>query len=301
MGGGTEAGRGNHLMAHLERLEALRRGRAFPPPPPPAKRGRRRGSFNHEFLLRVGQYADGKLAENGPQDARSSLIEWLDGQTREGHCVRGKAIETLSASHGQLNAAAAAVGLLFAEEREDGRLTELFRDWWWSEVTLCEACEVPGAGDAKWTKDLITVWAPGWRALKKGALVAWNSGRDNAYRLIKGYDVPTRKERPALYSTSRYDLAFRALSMLPAESLRALRPAPGWVPPLPFQFHARRSLRPDSFFAWFDAPEHPDLCLSVGAPVSAERWLQTDNMIAQASFPVELYQHIDYPVKRSAK
>jgi hypothetical protein len=266
MGGGTEAGRGQHLMAHLNHLE----GKG--PAPPWAKKTKRRGSFNHHFLWLVCAYADGQ------EGARENLIEWLEGQAREGHCVRAEAIETLSASHGHLNESATGVGLLFAEERKDRSLIELLRNWWWSEIVLCESCEVPGAAEKPWKKDLVTVWAPGWRALKKGVLVAWNPGRDNAYRLVKGYDVPSRKERPALYTTSRYDLAFRALSMLPVDSLKALRPAPGWTPPLPFPFHARRGRTAgadsaETMLAWFDAPENKDVALTASAREDGLKWV----------------------------
>lgn len=293
----TDEARMLHLQAHVDRLEALRRGQAFPPPPPPAKRGRRRGSFNHESLLRVGQYADGKLAENGPEAAREALIEWLDGQTQEGHCVKGNAIETSSASHCQLNEAAAGVGLFFAEDRNDGLLIEKFRDWWWTEVTLCEACEVPGSGDRPWTKDLVTVWAPGWRALQKGKLIAWNPGRDLCYRLIKGYDVPSRKEKPKLYTTDRYNLAFRALNMLPAESLKALRPAPGWIPPLPFPLEVFRAKRVVGFEAIFRAPAGGDVARYAG-------WDEVLGFAVAAEGSVTRFfdEQISYPaVERSAK
>lgn len=275
----------NHLQAHVNRLEDPKK-----PPPPPAKRTRKRGSFNQWFLWLVCAYADGQ------EGAREALIEWVEGQTREGHCVRAGAIETSSASHDQLNQAAAAVGLLFAEEREDSRLTELFRDWWWSEVVLCQACEVPGAAEKPWAKDLVTVWGPGWRALQDGKLIAWNPGRDNTYRLIQGYGVPTRKEKPKLYTTDRYNLAFRALNMLPVDALRALRPAPGWVPPLPFPFHARRG--PDWFAAWFDALENKDVALSAGWNPVERGWVLTRTMIG-GPFGGD---PIDYPaVERSPK
>ncbi len=250
-GGGTEQGRMKHLIAHVDRLEDLlaneRAGKIVVPPrnpPPPAKRGQKRGSFNHEFLLRVGMYADGQ------DGAARSLTEWLHAQQREGHCSIGDAIETNSGSHCQLNEAPAAAGLLVAVHRKDVLLLELFRDWWWSEMVLCQACLIPGAESRTYKKGEPTVWAPGWRGTIDGVWTGSNSCRDLCFRLIFGHPVPAPGK--ALW-LDKYNLAARALALLPEAELKALRPAPGWIPPLPYAFHARRW--PTVFQAWFDAPQ----------------------------------------------
>lgn len=277
-GGGTEQARMRHLVAHVDHLEDSRK-----PLPPLAAKGRRRGSFNHEFLLLVGQYADSQPG------AAEALRQWLRRQETEGHCVAGGAIETLSASHGQLNEAAAGVGLLLAVDRRARELVVLLRRWWWSEIALCSACEVPGATDLKWRRDTITVWAPGWRAMRGPELAASNGCRDLAYRLVRGYDVP---RRPKIIG-AKYNLAFRALLLLPPEELRWLMPPEHWAPPLPYPFHARRDR--DEAFAWFDAPEHPDIALSTGCPADGERWVARENRVNAESFPAGQYEHIDYP------
>lgn len=212
-----------HLQAHLDHLEGKW------PLPKPIQRGKKRGTFNHEFLLRVGLYADGQ------DGAREQLLEWLRSQEKEGHCSRGAAIETNSASHCQLNEAAAGVGLVFAVENADLALEEAFRDWWWAEMVLSNETAIPGREtkpfDNKKGERQPDVWGPGWRAMQKTKLIGSNACRDLCWRLIMGHPAPSPKHR--LWK-SRYYLAARALRMLPEIELRALRPAPGFQPPLPY-------------------------------------------------------------------
>lgn len=237
----TDEARMLHLQAHLDHLD----GKG--PLPPPVQRGRKRGSFNHEGLLRAGMYADGGNGE---------LIDWLESQQREGHCTRGGALETFSASHGQLNEAWAAAALLFAVNRKATRLIELLRDWWWSEITLCNEMAIPGRENrpfdnksAKKGERQPDVWGPGWRALQDGKLIGSTACRCLVWRLIMGHPIPKPSHR--LWN-QRYYLAARALRMLPEAELKALRPAPGFVPPLPYPLHVRRW--ETGFHAWWDVP-----------------------------------------------
>lgn len=239
MGGGTEAGRMLYGSQYLDSA-------AFPPKlreklPADGDGG---GTFNHGFLLQMNGYVSGSAR------GRAMLKEGLEIQRREGHCCRGGQIETNSASHGQLNEAAAGVALYHAVRVQDGPILELLRDWWWSEMALCLACEIPGAAEKKYEDKEPLFWGPGWRATQDGKLIANNPCRDLCGRLILGHPVPPLKR--ALWR-DKYNLAARALSLFPADELKALRPAPGWTPPLPYPFHARRAGQ--SFLAWFDAPE----------------------------------------------
>lgn len=238
-GGGTEKGRMAYGSAYLD----------SPLSPPPLKEklpveGDGGGTFNHGFLLQMNGYV------SGSHRGREMLKEGLELQRQQGHCCRGEQIETNSASHGQLNEAAAGVSLYHAALTANGPIIEELRDWWWTEMTLCQACLIPGAEAKPYKKGEFTVWGPGWRGTVDGAWTGGNGCRDLCFRLIYGLPVP--KASRGTWSL-QYNLAARALSLLPPAELKALRPAPGWIPPLPYAFHARRSST--AFRASFDAPE----------------------------------------------
>jgi len=245
MGGGTEAARMLYGSAYLD----------SPDNPPPLKEklpeeGDGGGTFNHGFLLSMNGYV------SGSKRGRDMLVEGLEIQRREGHCTRGPQIETNSASHGQLDEAPAGVSLFHAVRHKDNAMIEMLRDWWWSEMSLCNEMVIPGREErpfdnrsAKKGEREPDVWGGGWRALQDGVLIASNPCRDLCWRLVMGHPVP--KPGHKLWKQGYY-LAARALAMLPAAELKALRPAPGFVPPLPYPFHSRRG---GGFAVWWEVPE----------------------------------------------
>lgn len=227
-----------------------------PDSPPPLKEnlpaeGDGGGTLNHGFLLQMNGYV------SGSPRGRAMLKEGLELQRKQGHCCRGEQIETFSASHGQLNEAPAGVSLYHAVRTKDGPMIELLRDWWWSEMVLCQEMAIPGREtkpfdnkNAKKGERQPDVFGPGWRAMQQGKLVGSNPCRDLCWRLIMGHPVP--KPGHKLWG-ERYYLAARALRMLPEAELKTLRPAPGFIPPLRYPFHSRRTK--DGFAAWWDVPE----------------------------------------------
>lgn len=251
MGGGTEAPRMAYGSAYLD----------SPGSPPPLKEklpvdGDGGGTFNHGFLLQMNGYVSG--AARG----REMLKEGLELQRKRGHCCRGEQIETFSASHGQLSEATAGVALYHAVKIKDGAMIELLRDWWWSEMVLCQEMAIPGREkasfdnkNAKKGERQPDIWGPGWRAVQQGKLVASNPCRDLVWRLIMGHPVP--KPGHKLWS-ERYYLAARALRMLPEAELKELRPAPGFVPPLPYPLEIQHWPNGSYVAAW-KAPEEGDL------------------------------------------
>lgn len=240
MGRGTEAGRmlyGSHYLDSPDNPPPL--GEHLP------ANGDGGGTFNHGFLLAMNGYV------SGSPRGRDMLKEGLELQREGGHCTRGPQIETNSASHCQLNEAAAGVSLYHAVKVKDGPVVELLRDWWWSEMVLCNEMAIPGQEsrpfdnrNAKKGDRQPDVWGPGWRAMQKGKLVGSNAGRDASWRVIYGRPMPGPKHR---MWTQRYYLAARALLMLPEMELKALRPAPGFQPPLPYDLEVRHW--PDGSFA----------------------------------------------------
>jgi len=258
MGGGTESGRMAYGAAYLD----------SPDNPPPLKEklpelGDGGGTFNHGFLLQMNGYC------SGSRRGRDMLLEGLEIQQKEGHCTRSAQIETFSASHGHLNEAAAGVSLLHAWRTLDGWTVDTLRDWWWSEMTLCNEMAIPGRESqqfdnraAKKGERQPDIWGPGWRAGQDGRLIGSNPCRDLCWRLVMGHPVP--KPGHKLWK-DKYYLAARALSMLPTEELKALRPAPGFQPPLPYPFHSRRTEH--GFAAWWDVPAallNPDFAQVAG-------------------------------------
>lgn len=246
--------------------------------PPPLKEklpadGDGGGTFNHGFLLQMNGYVSG--AARG----RAMLKEGLELQRKHGHCCRGEQIETFSGSHGQLNEAAAAVALYDAVETHDGPMIELLRDWWWSEMVLCNEMAIPDRENkpfdnknAKKGERQPDVFGPGWRAMQQGKLVGSNPCRDLCWRLIMGHPVP-RWTQKNLWN-SRYYLAARALRMLPAAELNALRPAPGFQPPLPYTLTVRRWEVDGTFSAVWDAPDNEDTAVTGGWSPGLGPWLE---------------------------
>jgi len=257
MGGGLESGRMAYGSAYLD----------SPDNPPPLREklpedGDGGGTFNHGFLLSMNGYVAGSAR------GREMLKEGLLLQRIYGHCCRGEQVETFSPSHGQLNEAASGVSLFHAVRHKDNAIIEMLRDWWWSEMSLCNEMVVPGREErpfdnrpAKKGEREPDIWGPGWRAQQDENLIASNSCRDLCWRLIMGHPAP--KPGHKIYA-GKYYLAARALSMLPPAELKALRPAPGFVPPLPYPFHSRRG---DGFAAWWEVPESvlsPDFAQGAG-------------------------------------
>lgn len=263
---GTESARMIYGSAYLD----------GPDSPPPLKEklpadGDGGGSFNHGFLLAMNGYV------SGSQRGRDMLKEGLEIQRAIGHCCRGEQVETFSASHGQLNEAAAAVTLYRAVRAKDWLIIEELRDWWWSEMVLCNEMAIPGREtqpfdnkNAKKGERQPDVWGPGWRAMQQGKLVGANPCRDLCWRLILGHPVP--KPGHKLWG-ERYYLAARALRMLPEMELRALRPAPGFQPPLPYPLVIRRT--ESTVFACWEAPPDGDVALSAEFD-GLTRWLHLE-------------------------
>lgn len=270
MGGGTEAPRMAYGATYLDNPDA----------PPPLKEklpadGDGGGSFNHGGLLSMNGYV------SGSPRGREMLKEGLEIQRREGHCCRGPQIETFSPSHSQLNQAWAGVSLFHAVRHKDGPMIEMLRDWWWAEMALCQEHVVPGRESksfdnrqAKKGEREPDIWGGGWRALQDGHLIGGNACRDLCWRLVFGHPVPKRGQ---LWK-GKYYLAARALGMLPPSELKALRPAPGFIPPLRYPFHSRRTEH-GGFVTWWDVPPemNPDFAqvsgFSVGIGEPEGPWL----------------------------
>lgn len=270
VGGGLEQGRMAYGAAYLDSPDA----------PPPLKEklpadGDGGGSFNHGGLLSMNGYV------SGSPRGREMLKEGLEIQRREGHCCRGPQIETFSPSHSQLNQAWAGVSLFHAVRHKDGPMIEMLRDWWWAEMALCQEHVVPGRESksfdnrqAKKGEREPDLWGGGWRALQDGHLIGGNACRDLCWRLVFGHPVPKRGHR--LWK-DKYYLAARALNILPPAELKALRPAPGFIPPLRYPFHSRRT--EGSYVAWWDVPEgNPDVARSGGLGPGG-LWVSTDKMV----------------------
>lgn len=250
MGRGTESARMVYGSLYLD----------SPDNPPPLKEklpeeGDGGGSFNHGFLLAMNGYV------SGSRRGRDMLLEGLELQRKQGHCCRGDQIECFSASHGQLNEAAAGASLYHAVKAKDGPVIERLRDWWWSEMVLCEEHAIPGRAEKPFDNRNAEkgdrnpdVWGGGWRAMQQNKLVGANPCRDLCWRVVMGHPVPKPGHR---LWRSRYYLAARALSMLPPIELKALRPAPGFKPPLPYPLVVHRA--EDRFFAQWEAPPGGDM------------------------------------------
>jgi hypothetical protein len=282
---GTESARMIYGSAYLD----------SPDSPPPLKErlpadGDGGGTFNHGFLLQMNGYVSG--AARG----RDMLKEGLELQRKHGHCCRGEQIETFSASHGQLNEAAAAVSIYHAVRTKDGPMIELLRDWWWSEMVLCEEHAIPGRAEKPFDNKAKKkgerepdVWGGGWRAMQQGKLVGANPCRDLCWRLSMGHPVP--KPGHKLWG-ERYYLAARALKMLPEAELKALRPAPGFQPPLPYTLVVER-WEDGSFEATWNAPDNEDTATEGGWSPTLGPWLEGNpglrppagTMVSQRVFP----------------
>ncbi len=251
-GGGTEQGYQLHLQKYLDHIET-----GAPKPPPKIRLQGKDfgpGTPNHKGLRVVCDVVD-----EAP-GALVRLADFLAMQEERGLMCAAQAIETNTASHWQLHAAWAGVALLWVEAHAADRpVRQLLNRWWWSAFALCAACEIPGAKDKPYPAPLI--WGPGWRGKIKDSWVASNPARDLCYSLMMAAARPDEAGRPyrrRLPSLNRklwdhkYYNGARALAMLRTDSLVALLPPDGWVPALPYPFHARRF--EDEHAAWFDVP-----------------------------------------------
>lgn len=175
------------------------------------------GTPNHKGLRVVAD-----LVDQAPGSIQR-LLAFLTMQEERGHCCAAQAIETMTASHGQLHVAWAGVAYYLltthTTQQAKGQATkkqttrrakkqiqqgdsqgdpasqavqagpvsqtlQALRRWWWSLFALCAACEIPGAKDSPYPEPLI--WSPGWRAKIDDQWVAANPARDLCYSLIMG-------------------------------------------------------------------------------------------------------------------
>lgn len=257
---GAEQGLQLHLQKYLDHVET-----GAPMPSPKVRLQGKDfgpGTPNHKGLRVVCDVVD-----EAP-GALVRLADFLAMQEERGHMCAAEAIETNTASHWQLHAAWAGVALLWLEK--NGLEMGSLRGWWWSAFALCAACEIPGAKDKPYPQPLV--WGPGWRGKIGESWTASNPARDLCYSLMMGAVLQDgahlyRQRLPAGNRKlwwNKYNNGVRALRLLKPATLASLFPPDGWVPPLPYPFHARR--REDLVVSWFEGvPDGGDVARMAGS------------------------------------
>lgn len=291
---GTEQPLQIHLQKYLDHVET-----DSPMPPPKFRLNGKdfgSGTPNHKGLRVVCD-----LVDDAP-GALVRLANFLAMQEERGLMCAAEAIETNTASHWQLHAAWAGVALVWLARANDIESQEALIRWWRSAFALCAACEIPGAKDKSYPEPLV--WGPGWRGKIKDSWVASNPARDLCYSLMMGAvhrgeeGEPYRKRLPAgkrALWKNKYNNGPRALRLLEPASLAALLPPEGWVPPLPYPFHAGRTFE-TGFVAWFDVPESDktDVARLAGKNIG-DLWVEQFKPPGFPPTPFALLNRIDYP------
>jgi hypothetical protein len=277
---GTEQGLGNRLVEITDyRINSKKKKSTTLLKPPKHYYPKISGSLNHKGLFHVCNLGTAYIYNDKAEIAKyeTALISFLREQEIRGHCCVAKAIETLSGSHGQLNLSwASAAYLLWCYYGQSEELGKLLVRWHWSEISLFRNCKLPD----KYLSDngYSPTWhCPGWRAIKgekgkgknkeknenesagDGILTTSNPGRDLYGRVVLGLDIPSSDRD--LWN-DKYNLGAYCVLNLSDSERNKLIPADDWKAPVPYDYAIWT--HGDGFVSAFNAPTHPDVCLSVG-------------------------------------